>query len=72
MIKLIIECILECENGTYGFNCAKNCTGHCLNDSPCNKQTGICDMGCSAGYQDDYCSKGKFLMKRENAEALIL
>uniref|UniRef100_K1PJI1 Scavenger receptor class F member 2 n=1 Tax=Magallana gigas TaxID=29159 RepID=K1PJI1_MAGGI len=47
----------ECGDGTYGYGCVNNCSGHCLNDSPCNKQTGYCDRGCNPGYKDDKCSK---------------
>ncbi|XP_065930258.1 uncharacterized protein [Magallana gigas] len=49
--------VQECNNGTYGYNCVNNCSGHCLNNSPCNKQTGHCDGGCIPGYTDPYCSK---------------
>lgn len=50
---------LECDNKTYGYGCVHNCSGHCLNDSPCNKQTGHCDGGCNPGYTNTDCSKGK-------------
>lgn len=50
---------LECDNGTYGLNCVKNCSGQCLNNSPCNKQTGKCNKGCNPGYTNGDCSKGK-------------
>lgn len=50
--------VLACDNGTYGYNCVNNCSGHCLNDSPCNKQTGHCDWGCKPGYTNSKCSKG--------------
>ena len=56
--KIICLCFVECKNGTYGYNCANNCSGHCLNDSPCNKQTGHCDLGCTPGYYKNKCSEG--------------
>lgn len=48
----------ECVNGTFGYDCVKKCSGHCVYDSPCNKKTGVCDMGCNPGYFDTYCSRG--------------
>lgn len=50
--------VIECNYGTYGYNCVNNCSGHCLNYSPCNKQTGHCDDECKPGYTDTNCSKG--------------
>lgn len=49
----------ECGDGTYGYNCVNNCSGHCLNNSLCNKQTGHCDRGCNPGYANSDCSKSK-------------
>lgn len=34
-----------------------NCCGNCLNNSPCNKQTGHCDKGCKPGYTNVFCSE---------------
>lgn len=51
--------VLECADGTYGYNCTKICSGHCLNNSPCNKQNGYCDKGCNPGYTNVDCSKSK-------------
>lgn len=48
----------ECHPGTYGPNCAHKCSGHCLNNSTCNRTTGNCDMGCDSGYTGDPCDKG--------------
>lgn len=52
---------VECDDGTYGYGCANNCSVHCLNDSLCNKQTGHCDKGCDPGYTENDCSKRKCL-----------
>lgn len=52
---------VECDNGTYGYYCVHSCSGHCLNGSICNKQTGHCDMGCDPGYTDNDCNKRKYL-----------
>ena len=51
---------VEC-NGTYGNNCVHNCSGNCLDDSPCNRQTGQCDMGCKPGYTNALCNERKLL-----------
>lgn len=53
---------LECDDGTYGYSCVNNCSGHCLNGSSCNKHTGVCDRGCNPGYVSDDCSKGKLYL----------
>lgn len=51
---------IDCNDGTFGYNCTNNCSSHCLNDSSCNKQTGQCDRGCKPGYTFDNCSKGMY------------
>ena len=48
---------VACKDGTYGNNCVHNCSGNCLNDSPCNKQTGHCDTGCKPGFTNTLCIK---------------
>lgn len=52
--------VTACVDGTYGYNCSSNCSGHCLNNFSCNKRTGHCDRGCNPGYTDNACNKGKF------------
>ena len=52
--------VVECRNWTYGNNCVHNCSGNCLNDSTCNKQTGHCDRGCKPGYTNALCNKRKW------------
>lgn len=51
--------VIGCDDGTYGYNCSNNCSGQCLNDSPCNKETGHCDRGCKPGYTNNSCNEGK-------------
>lgn len=52
---------LDCDNGTYDTDCINRCSGHCLNNYPCNKQTGHCERGCYPGYTNSNCSKGTCL-----------
>ena len=56
----------ECRDGAYGYSCVNNCSGHCMNDSPCNKQTGHCDKGCKPGYTNAFCRKGKTKVEEHN------
>lgn len=49
---------IECDDGTYGYACVNNCSGHCINSSLCNKETGYCHNGCNAGYTNKDCSRG--------------
>lgn len=58
---VLIYYVSECDDWTYGYDCVKNCSGHCLNNTPCNKQTGHCESGCDPGYKDKDCSKSIFL-----------
>lgn len=48
---------LACDDGSYGYDCVNNCSGHCLNGSHCNKQAGHCDKRCNPGYTNGNCSK---------------
>lgn len=50
-------CEKECDGETYGNDCNTNCSGHCLNNSPCNIQTGHCDKGCNSGYTNINCNE---------------
>lgn len=54
-LKKNISMITECKDGTYGYKCVNNCSGHCMNNSLCNKQTGHCDGGCRPGYTNIHC-----------------
>lgn len=50
--------IVACSNGTFGRNCAYNCSGHCLNEEICDKKYGIC-KSCSVGWENEFCNKSK-------------
>ena len=52
---------LVCDNSTYGSNCVHNCSRNCLNDSPCNKETGHCEAGCNQGYSNKLCNQGNLM-----------
>ena len=40
----------ECEEGYYGSQCTDKC--HCMNDEPCDKDTGECsEQKCALGYK---------------------
>ena len=55
---------LVCDNSTYGSNCVHNCSRNCLNDSPCNKETGHCEAGCNPGYTNKLCNQGSFMFQK--------
>lgn len=57
MYKYIVSIYthLDCDNGTDDIDCINRC--HCLNNYPCNKQTGNCEGGCNPGYTNSNCSK---------------
>lgn len=38
-------------------NCTSIC-GHCVNGKPCQRETGVCDLGCDPGYQTLHCIEG--------------
>ncbi|XP_078329609.1 EGF-like and EMI domain-containing protein 1 [Crassostrea virginica] len=48
---------MVCKDETYGNNCVHNCSGNCMNDSSCNKQTGYCYMECKPGYTNALCNE---------------
>lgn len=48
-----------------------NCSGHCLNNYPCNKETGHCDGGCSLGYTNGDCNKGISMQLHTNLHTLL-
>ena len=48
--------ITECSDGNYGLECSQTC--HCASPDVCDKRTGRCPNGCSAGYLGDNCDQG--------------
>lgn len=47
-----------CDSYTYGPNCKLHC-GHCLNEEPCDLNTGQCQNGCLPGFKGDLCKDRK-------------
>ncbi|XP_071799479.1 receptor-type tyrosine-protein phosphatase F-like [Asterias amurensis] len=48
-----LECKTDCDDGTYGANCAQIC--HCAEGVSCIGTTGQCDGNCTEGYKGDNC-----------------
>lgn len=53
--------VSECEEFNYGPNCGRSC-GHCHNDDPCDKKTGVCQNGCIAGWRGQHCNECMYRM----------
>ena len=47
---------LVCDNGTYGTECAGNCSDKCID--VCNKETGQCSK-CKPGWKGNNCTESK-------------
>lgn len=60
LLNFVVYYVTECDDGTYGYDCLHNCSGHCLNNSPCNKHTGHCELGCKPGYTNVFCSDSHY------------
>ncbi|XP_071799489.1 angiopoietin-1 receptor-like [Asterias amurensis] len=48
-----IDCKTECDDGTFGANCAQMC--HCSGNTTCNKTIGRCPGNCASGYKGINC-----------------
>ncbi|XP_061180746.1 uncharacterized protein LOC133189382 isoform X2 [Saccostrea echinata] len=51
------RCDKECDDGTFGNFCEKNCSGHCASGLPCNRSDGICPEGCANGWISPHCNE---------------
>lgn len=49
-----------CSDGLYGPDCKHHCSEHCRDNTVCDHVTGLCGMGCAAGWSGSLCNKGKF------------
>lgn len=54
---MLLYTSLECSVGTFGEDCTRLC--HCINNEPCDYQTGICPNGCGPGWTDVACNRSK-------------
>ncbi|XP_062603233.1 multiple epidermal growth factor-like domains protein 10 [Saccostrea cucullata] len=56
------RCDKECDKGSFGDFCEKNCSGHCAEGLHCNKTDGVCPRGCEDGWIlpncNETCKKG--------------
>ena len=52
-----------CRNGTYGRNCANNCSVNCHQSKTCDQFDGTCVGGCSSGWTGQKCEKGEYKTK---------
>uniref|UniRef100_K1PNZ9 Uncharacterized protein n=1 Tax=Magallana gigas TaxID=29159 RepID=K1PNZ9_MAGGI len=51
-----IDCIV-CDDGEYITNkTCVDCPGHCKDEAPCNKLTGMCDNGCANQWTGAFCN----------------
>lgn len=49
----------ECPPGHFGLDCKDNCSGHCINNEPCDHVSGVCPSGCQDGYTEARCNNSK-------------
>nr|XP_022311328.1 protein draper-like isoform X2 [Crassostrea virginica] len=49
-------CDDPCPPGTFGPNCINKCSGNCLHQATCDKETGKC-KACSEGWRNDFCNE---------------
>ena len=48
---------VECDNGTFGHDCTRNC-GKCVLHEQCDHVTGVCPNGCDRGHRGIHCTEG--------------
>ena len=74
ILQIPIRCvdlpILECQAGTYGDNCTKDCSGHCTEGTACDTTNGQCQHGCEAGWQGSRCNKGMVLLSSRKSSVI--
>lgn len=51
----------ECVTGHFGMDCRELCSGHCINNEPCDHFSGICPNGCQDGFIGKHCNSCKNL-----------
>ena len=70
-LHLYLLFAVECEDGSYGYNCVDKCSSNCLHDFPCNKTNGHCEQGCKPGYSKPLCDK-RMISRVEKTFFMIL
>lgn len=48
-----------CPPGQFGIGCREGCSGHCINNEPCDHISGVCSTGCRDGFVGSYCTNCK-------------
>lgn len=57
-----------CDDGEYITNkTCVDCPGHCKDEAPCNKLTGMCDNGCANQWTGAFCNS--MLLRWNNSKA---
>lgn len=64
----MVPSIAACDDGFYGVNCSKQCSGTCV--GVCDKATGHCSL-CQVGWRGTYCDQGNTRGLRMRAEAVL-
>lgn len=57
IFNLFLMWNIACEVEKLGKGCSNRCSGHCVENVPCNSTTGHCDRGCASGYVEPFCNK---------------
>lgn len=55
--EFLFLCI-ECPANYFGMDCNERCSGHCMNNEPCDHVRGECINSCQDGYIGAFCSDG--------------
>lgn len=45
------------------MNCSKRCSGHCINNEPCDHVSGVCSSGCQDGFDGTHCNHCKIFLQ---------
>lgn len=62
MKKVVFLLKSECEQSNFGLDCKERCSGHCINNVPCDHVSGVCHGGCQDGYHGARCFNCKKLI----------
>lgn len=52
--------MIECSNGSYGYNCHYTCSNHCQVPGVCDRKTGHCY--CQVGWKPEKCDSRKNML----------